>query len=195
MNAEKTALRESLRRQALALGKDALIRSDELLFQNLSSLPEYRDARCLFLFAGVGIEPDTWKLVETLLAEKRNVALPRIKPGREMDVCLITGKAGLRAGYSGILEPDPAAPALSLEEIDFVLVPAICYDRFGYRLGQGGGYYDRWLDGYSGFAAGLCRGVFLQERLPRENHDRRVDAVITETEILRPAKRDDCLIG
>ena len=65
-----------------------------------------------------------------------------------------------------------------------MLVPAVCYDRRGYRLGFGGGYYDRWLEGFSGVTAGLCREAVLQDEVPIEAHDARVDILLTEEESL-----------
>ncbi len=56
-----------------------------------------------------------------------------------------------------------------------------CADRRGFRLGFGGGYYDRWLSGFSGFTVGLCRDCVLQDRVPTEDHDCRVDLLLTET--------------
>ena len=64
------------------------------------------------------------------------------------------------------------------------LVPGLCYDREGYRLGFGGGYYDRWLAGCSGWKVGLCRAALLQDRLPRGPYDIPVDLVVTEEECL-----------
>lgn len=61
-------------------------------------------------------------------------------------------------------------------------MPAVCYDRRGYRLGFGGGYYDRWLEHFAGFRVGLCRKAVLQDRVPTEAHDSRVDLLITEGE-------------
>ena len=80
----------------------------------------------------------------------------------------------------GILEPGEDCPLVPREEIDLVLVPAVCYDRRGYRLGFGGGYYDRWLERFEGPTVGLCREAVLQETVPIEAHDRRVDTLITE---------------
>ena len=73
------------------------------------------------------------------------------------------------------------------EKGDLLIVPALCFDRQGYRLGQGGGYYDRYLEKYDGvFTAGLCRAALLMDAVPREEHDRRVDCVVTEENAARP---------
>ena len=82
----------------------------------------------------------------------------------------------------GISEPGEDCPLMAKEDIDLILVPAVCYDRRGYRLGFGGGYYDRWLEHFSGFRVGLCRKAVLQETVPTEAHDSRVDLLITEEE-------------
>ena len=82
------------------------------------------------------------------------------------------------------MEPDQYSPLISKDEIDLALVPAVCYDKQGYRLGFGGGYYDRWLEDFKGFKVGMCRDVALQDAVPTEPHDSRVDVLITETQHL-----------
>ena len=82
----------------------------------------------------------------------------------------------------GISEPDLTCPILTQDEIDLILVPAVCYDKAGYRLGFGGGYYDRWLEHFNGFRVGMCRNAVLQDKVPTEPHDSRVDLLLTETE-------------
>ena len=90
----------------------------------------------------------------------------------------------------GIREPDPGCPLVEREEIDLILVPAVCYDRQGYRLGFGGGYYDRWLTDSTAFRVGMCRTAVLQDHVPVEAHDTRVDVLLTERESLSfPAER------
>lgn len=86
----------------------------------------------------------------------------------------------------GIPEPSALCPVVDKAEIGFALVPALCCDRRCYRLGQGGGYYDRWLPGYTGFRVSLCREVLLQDTVPTKPHDQPVHAVITEGGILVP---------
>ena len=66
------------------------------------------------------------------------------------------------------------------EKLDLILVPGLCFDSRGSRLGQGGGYYDRYLEDYEGVTIGLCREDFFQVNLPREPLDAWVRFVLTE---------------
>ena len=92
-----------------------------------------------------------------------------------------------RAALLAALAEGPLAGRVEPESGDMIIVPALCFDRQGYRLGQGGGYYDRWLELHPElFSVGLCRERFLQERVPREAHDMRVRCVATEKEAARP---------
>lgn len=156
------------------------------MFERFLALPWVERADTLFLFWGVPKrEPETEQLVRELTRRGKRVGLPRMLPDHTMEVRQFDPRIPLREASFGIWEPPETAPALLKQEIDLALVPAVCYDRRGYRLGFGGGYYDRWLADFSGGAVGLCRGAFLQEQVPAEAHDRRVDLVLTETECIR----------
>jgi len=153
---DKAALRRQVRLTLDGLSPDALRRSDDALFAAFSALPQVEAASTIFAFWGIpGREPETGRLVQALTAR------------------------GKRA--FGILEPPADAPLLPRADIGLALVPAVCYDRRGFRLGFGGGYYDRWLSGFSGVTVGLCRDCVLQEHVPIEDHDRRVEFLLTES--------------
>lgn len=182
---EKGELRRQVRRQLAALTKEELRRSDDALFARFLALPQVKDARAIFAFWGVpGREPETARLVELLTAQGKVVGLPRMLPGHRMEVRRYLPEIALTPVSFGILEPGEDCPQLEREEIDLTLVPAVCYDRLGYRLGFGGGYYDRWLEGFAGFRVGLCREAVLRDRVPTEAHDSRVDLLLTEGESL-----------
>lgn len=179
---EKKALRKALRAQLSAMPAQALQAGDRALFAAFLSLPQVQQAQTLFLFWGVpGREPDTAPLVRELTARGKRVGLPRMLPSHEMEIRLYEPDRELVCASFSIWEPPQDAPLLSPGEIDLTLVPALCYDRRCVRLGFGGGYYDRWLAGYRGFSVGLCRDALLQDRVPAQSHDRRVDLVLTET--------------
>jgi 5-formyltetrahydrofolate cyclo-ligase len=149
------------------------------------SLPELEQAQTVLAFYGVGGEPDTAGLIRALLDRGKRVALPRCLPERRMEARAVTNFNRLRPGAYGILEPDLDCPVVELDAIDLILTPNLCCDKLGYRLGHGGGYYDRYLAGYPGLTVALCPRAWLQERLPRDKFDLPVGLVLTEREILR----------
>lgn len=178
----KAALRRQVRLTLEGLSPEAVRRGDDALFAAFSALPQVEAASTLFAFWGIpGREPDTGRLIRALTAQGKRVGLPRMLPGRQMEVRLYEPDRPLVPASFGILEPPADAPLLARPNIDLALVPAVCYDRSGFRLGFGGGYYDRWLSGFSGFTVGLCRDCVLQDRVPTEDHDCRVDLLLTET--------------
>lgn len=181
---EKRALRTAVRAQLSALTDRERQESDERLFRRFLALPQVEAAETIFAFRGIpGKEPDTARLIENLLAAGKTVCLPRMLPGHRMEVRRYLPQHPMREAAFGILEPDPAlCPVVERERIDLTLVPAVCYDRRGYRLGFGGGYYDRWLAEFRGVTVGLCRQAVLQELVPIEPHDSRVDVLLTEEE-------------
>ena len=181
---EKKALRRRVREELSALTPEQLTQSDRALFRALLDLPQVAAASTIFAFCIPGKEPDTARFIQELTARGKRVGLPRMLPEHRMEVRQYDPDRPLVSVSFGILEPGEDCPLLAREEIDLVLVPAVCYDRQGYRLGFGGGYYDRWLEGFSGFRAGLCRDAVLQDRVPTETHDARVDVLLTETERL-----------
>ena len=179
---DKAALRRQVRLTLECLSPEAVRRGDDALFAAFSALPQVEAASTLFAFWGIpGREPDTGRLIRALTARGKRVGLPRMLPGRQREVRLYEPDRPLVPASFGILEPLADAPLLARPDIDLALVPAVCYDRSGFRLGFGGGYYDRWLSGFSGFTVGLCRDCVLQDRVPTEDHDCRVDLLLTET--------------
>ena len=185
IDSEKKALRRRVREQLSALSRSALVRSDDALFEKFLSLPQVEEAQTVFAFWGIpGKEPDTACLIGELIRRGKTVGLPRMLPDHRMEVRRYDPDKPLMTVSFGISEPGEDCPLLAREEIGLALAPAVCYDRRGFRLGFGGGYYDRWLEGFSGVTVGLCREAVLQDRVPTQAHDARVDILLTEGESL-----------
>jgi 5-formyltetrahydrofolate cyclo-ligase len=88
-----------------------------------------------------------------------------------------------RIGHYGIREP--IAPVLApMSTVDLISVPGVAFDRHGHRLGRGGGYYDRLLEGFSGYSVAVAFDFQILPHIPSEAHDRPVDTLVTETEIV-----------
>ena len=185
----KRQLRLQVRQALEAMSDQERKASDDALFARFLALPQVTRANTLFAFWGISSrEPDTGRLVEELCRRGKQVGLPRMRPGRKMEVRLYQPNRPLVPAAFGILEPGEDCPLLTQTEVDLALVPALCYDRRGFRLGFGGGYYDRWLAGFSGIRVGLCRQSLLQEQLPVEPHDLPVNWVLTEWACLSPER-------
>jgi 5-formyltetrahydrofolate cyclo-ligase len=92
----------------------------------------------------------------------------------------------LKKGRFGI--PEPAVPEFAAEdELDLIIVPGVAFDCAGHRLGRGGGFYDRLLPQYDAVRIGLCFGFQCLQTVPSEEHDIRMDWVVTEIRILKIA--------
>ena len=186
-----TAEKALLRRQALdwlaTLSSQARIAGDEALFRRFLALPQIESARTVLLYHGMDTEPDTVRLLPPLWDIGKQVCLPRCLPGNQMEARLVQRDSTLVRHPYGMLEPGPDCPLIPPDQIDLVLVPGLAFDRSGGRLGRGGGYYDRWLAGFSGITAALCRDGLLMEAIPRLPHDLGVNLVVTETGLYGPS--------
>lgn len=176
---EKAALRQAVKECAITPAETA--ESDKCLLERFLALPQVKAASSLLLFYGVGPEPETARLLEPLISMGKTVALPRCLPHGRMEARRYLGPSHLSVGSFGIPEPDDICPILERDSFDVILVPNLCCDRACYRLGHGGGYYDRYLSGFSGVTVALCRDKLLQTALPHEPHDVPVGLVVTET--------------
>ena len=184
---EKKELRRRVREELSALSRSELVRSDDALFARFLALPQVEEAKTIFAFWGIpGKEPDTSRLIRELIRRGKVVGLPRMLPGHQMEVRRYDPDRPLVQTSFGISEPGEDCPLIRRENVGLALVPAVCYDGQGYRLGFGGGYYDRWLERFSGVTVGLCREAVLQEAVPVEAHDAKVDILLTEEESLCP---------
>lgn len=186
--AEKQALRRTCRAFARGMSHQARRESDKALFARFLALPQLADARRVLLYHGMGGEPDTARLMEPLRRMGKILALPRCLPENRLEFRIVECESGLVRHPYGMWEPGEDCPLLKENDgPDLALIPGLAFDRSGGRLGQGGGYYDRWLAGFSGVRVALCRDGLLYDELPRQEHDLGVDLVVTETGLWGPS--------
>ena len=182
----KTALRLQTWDELARMTQEERDASNDEMFARFLALPEVENAKVFFAFWGMpDREPNTALLIEKLLERGKVVGLPLMRPGRQMEVRRYDPAIPLIRHKFGILEPSTECELIPKEDVDFVLTPAVAYDKQGYRLGFGGGYYDRWLEHYEGVKIGLCREKVLRDSVPVEPHDTHVDAVVTEKLVIR----------
>ena len=187
----KKALRAQMREALADLSEEERAESDRVLLERFLAHPKLAQAQTVLLYYGVGTEIHTAPLIDALLAQGKTVCLPRCLPGHKMQAHRITGEADLVPDKYQIPAPRPDAPEVARGDIDLILVPGLCFDSRGTRLGQGGGYYDRYLEDYEGATIGLCREDFFQINLPREPLDVWVQTVLTEEGQVWPYREEE----
>ncbi len=176
----KKILRQQMRQALAELSQQEKTWSDGELIQRFLEHPKLAEAKTVLLYYGVGQEIETKGLIQTLLDQGKTVCLPKCLADHQMEARVITSLDDLVPDAYGIPAPGDHCPALEREKMDLILVPGLCFDSRGNRLGQGGGYYDRYLEDYEGVTIGLCREDFFQVNLPREPLDAWVRIVLTE---------------
>jgi 5-formyltetrahydrofolate cyclo-ligase len=138
-------------------------------------------------FWSFGSEVDTAPLIERLHTAGKRVVLPRVEAGEVVAVVYEAGDE-VAAAVFGAMEPT-GSTVVEPEDVDLVITPGVAFDREGRRIGYGGGFYDRFLPrtrpGTPAVAVGFSLQV-LDEPLPAASFDRRVDAIVTQDEVIRP---------
>jgi len=185
---EKADLRKQLMGHEAGLTKNYITESNAGIIRNLFSLEEFQRSETVLFFYSIWSEPDTHEMIRRAFDLGKTVALPKTYPKGIMTARKIEGFDGLTPTRFGIPEPAESAPLIKPNELDFIVVPAVAFDREGYRLGHGAGYYDRYISCANAFACGVAREKMLVPRVPREKHDIRVKCIVTENEILRFGK-------
>lgn len=167
------------KRNALAAGD--VERHSRFIQEHVIRSKEFQSAMVVATYFAFGSEVRTNLIIEQARKLGKMVALPRVEGNRIAFYEMSSGKY-LVTGRFGMIEPLPYGP---VDAINLLVVPGIAFDRKGYRLGYGKGYYDRFLSGKRGiFSIGLAYNFQLLESLPHGKHDKKLDAVATEEGVL-----------
>jgi 5-formyltetrahydrofolate cyclo-ligase len=180
---EKKDLRSQLLQQRQAIALADWQAKSEAICQHLSQSEVYRNAQVILAYMSTRQEPDLSAL--WINGAPKHWGLSRCV-GQDLawHACSPSNAEQFQVGTYGILEPSATLPVLKPEEVDLILVPAVACDRKGFRLGYGGGFYDRLLSNPQ-WASKPTVGVVFEfaylERLPRNPWDCPMQAICTET--------------
>ncbi len=168
-----------------AMNRPLKAEKDRLIFQRLIRLPQYRSAACIITYVSTEGEVDTRALMERAWQDGKKVAVPRCVPGtRFMDMYYIRSMGDLEPGMYGLLEPKESCPRCRQWKDALCIVPAFCNDRKGYRLGYGGGYYDRFLSQFTGKTVGINYSECVREEINHGRYDVPIQLLLTERDKL-----------
>jgi len=162
------------------LGEIFRLRSSQEICEHILGWPGFPSSGAVFTYLPMRGEVDLMPLISATPSIRW--AIPRVveRPTHHLVFHAYDPVRLVRHRF-GMLEPDPALPAIEPDNASLILVPGLAYTRAGYRLGYGGGYYDRLLSkpGHAP-ALGVCFRALLLEEIPRQAHDLPVDFVVTE---------------
>ncbi len=188
------AMKKALRRGVLcrrdALPSSARTEASRAIMRKFISLPEYLGSKTVMFFVSFGSEVSTMDAIRDALASGRRAAVPKAdKAGRKLAIsAILDPEADLAPGAYGIPEPvDGRTKPVNPSEIDLVMMPGAAFDDACNRLGYGGGYYDSFLPTLRPGVPRIAAAFEIQivDRVPVEEHDLKVDAVVTEKRIIR----------
>ncbi len=176
------------KRKSISLEKRNIM--DSAICKKLLSLSSYRFADTILLYSPLKYEIDTFEIATDALAKGKKVAYPKCIEDNRMVYHYITSLDDLTPGMYGIKEPKDNLPLFSPSDAERTLciLPAIVYDKEGYRLGYGKGYYDRFLSAFKGTKAGLIYSEYILDSIPHGKFDLQSDFVITEKGVISFAK-------
>ena len=149
----------------------------------------YKDAQIIFVYSSMEKEIPTQKIIDTAIKDGKKVALPKIrtgvKAGANMDFVFINKDTEYKSGVYGILEPvsDEFIDVKGIDGHIEMLIPGLCFDIKGRRIGYGGGYYDRYLTKYPKdkfHITALAYEYQIFESLPFDKNDKPVNLIVTE---------------
>ena len=185
----KIELREQCKnfRKNMDLFEKAQMDSD--IAERVRKLYQYRTAKVIMVFVSTKIEIDTFKIIENAFQDEKLVAVPRCIPEtRQMEFHFISSIDQLSPGSFSVLEPPAFYPIVTDFSNALMLVPGFMFDAFGFRLGYGKGYYDRFMSRFNGAAVGMCYSCEFKRHMYHGRYDRAVDTVVSEKWIRRCKK-------
>ena len=180
---EKPYLREFFIEQRKSLCEDIERKNalDLEIQTRLLITPAYRAADTVLLYMARPAEIATSLIIHAAFANHKRVALPVCMDQGRMIFRRIGSLSDVIPGRFGILEPNAACEQVTPDEHTLCVCPALSCDMRGYRLGFGGGYYDRYLVDFPGVKAALCYADSMIPMIKEDTFDIKMDVILTDS--------------
>ncbi|XJS11650.1 5-formyltetrahydrofolate cyclo-ligase [Aerococcaceae bacterium WGS1372] len=184
MKEVKKQLRQDMLNLRTSLDTTYVQNSDQAIIENILNSQLYLSSKVIFCFMSMESEVNTRPIIEDALNRGKIVCVPKVISKGKMEAFEIYGFDDFELSSFGIHEPKEGSLLIDPEHIELGIIPNITVSRSGYRLGYGGGFYDRYFLRSDMFRMAVCREQLIQEELPVEQHDQKVDAIVTELGII-----------
>lgn len=175
---DKKTLRKKIIKMRLDMDDTTYHRLSHFIIEKLKQTDEFVSANTVAIYLSYNHEVDTWTLIKEML-NKKILCVPVIDKNNQMHFVKINDLKCLQKNKYGIYEPI-AGETIAKNKIDLIIVPIVAYNNNQYRLGYGGGYYDRYLFDYCGKTIGIAFQFQKVEDYYPEKHDIALNKIITE---------------
>ena len=176
---DKSQLRDIQKQKMKAVvGHQQHHQEEALLQEKLFHSDYWQNAKTVAVTLSLPWEVDTQAIITRAWYDNKSVVVPKIL-NHNMHFVPLTMDTKLKKGQLAISEPEQA-DAVAINTIDLVIVPGLAFDQRGARLGQGAGYYDRFLSQYTGHTIAIATSELFVDHVPTEPHDQFVQYVITK---------------
>lgn len=185
----KNELRKKAKKLRESIGIQNVTRLSDIIQDRVCNHLWFEQSKTIFVYVSTGKEVRTTEIIRKAIEKGKKVCVPRVMPRITMEAVPINNiEDDLRLGFYNIMEPKPHLLSISEKKIDLVIVPGLVFDRKGFRIGYGGGYYDKYIAKLTAKCKtmGIAFESQIVDELSVEEHDMSVMAVITESEIIIP---------
>ena len=151
----------------------------------------YKGNNSIFIYVSYKNEVQTHDLIKKMINDNKDVYVPQPNPEtKEMEAVLIRKFNDLTEGSYGILEPIESSSRIEPSLLDLIIVPGLVFSLKGYRIGYGGGFYDRFLSRTNQndcppWKLGFAYNEFIIDKVPNNQYDLPVDFIISENKIIK----------
>lgn len=185
MQIDKNAIRHEFLFKRNTLSSSEIEQASDNIFAAVLKTDEFLHCRNILLYASYKSEIATYNFFNLALKCGKNVYFPKCYENYEMKFFKVTSLDDLKIGMYGIYEPDTIYNEYINSADSLCIVPGVCFDKKGYRLGYGKGYYDRFLYNFKGKSIGVAMDEFVVDKLPVFPTDIKIDTIITDKNIYR----------
>ena len=174
----KSELRKQVLHEMKAISQEQKPAIDQALTERLLHHPFYQEAKVIATYLSFPHEFQTQELIEQVLKDGKKVLIPKTYPKRRMEFVVYNPQQLVKTSF-GLLEPQGELEVVEASQIDLIHVPGLAFTTEGCRIGYGGGYYDRYLEHFSGHTLSTVYPCQIQDFIP-ENHDIPVQEVLID---------------
>ena len=165
----KSELRKQVLQEMKAIPRTQKVTMDLALTERLLQHPFYQEAKIIATYLSFPHEFQTQELIEQALKDDKKVLIPKTYPKGRMDFVVYNPQQLVKTSF-GLLEPQGDLEVVDASQIDLIHVPGLAFTREGYRIGYGGGYYDRYLKHFTGHTLSTVYPCQIRDFIP-EDHD------------------------